>query len=79
MKCADHDYIEIACLYRNELKIKTISQQQFQGTAYDTRYNEQKRQCLCLYISNQIIEIELSHIRKIWALTNNPYFTYLVV
>lgn len=48
ISCANHDYIEIACMYRFEICLVLENGQVAQGKALQTELNENKEECLVL-------------------------------
>ena len=48
ISCANHDYIEIACMYRFEMRLVLENGQVAQGKAFQTALNENKEECLVL-------------------------------
>ncbi|EAR26550.1 hypothetical protein PTD2_09394 [Pseudoalteromonas tunicata D2] len=80
MDCADHDFIEVACLYQYRLKISLCNNQQKEGIALTTQVRQQgvlKAELLIIQTSAGNEEIVLDEIKQIEALTSNAYFSVL--
>ena len=73
ISCHQHDYIEIACLYRLRLRLTLIDGVSLEGQALDTG-SRQGREWLTLSIGDEEREIDLDRIRRITALDRNPHF-----
>ena len=73
ISCHQHDYIEIACLYRLRLQLTLIDGETLEGIARDTG-SRQGREWLTLSIGDEEHEIDLDRIRRITALDRNPHF-----
>ena len=74
ISCADHDYVEIACMYRYEVKLVLENGQIVQGKAFQTAYDENKEECIVLKTEIGNEEIVLDKIALMEAVTKNPYF-----
>lgn len=75
ISCHVHDYIEIACLYRFEVALYLRNGDTLRGRAMNTVTRADKRECLLLQQASTSIEVELSEIAWMQALTRNPHFT----
>ncbi|MDK1288135.1 Rho-binding antiterminator [Pseudoalteromonas umbrosa] len=73
MKCEQSDLIEIACMKYFILRIETKTEV-IEGKAKDIVYNEKRIQCLVIEQGSEEIIIELDAIKKLTALTQNPFF-----
>lgn len=73
--CAQHDYFEIACLYRYKLRLTLKDQHTVTGTAKDLTL-ENKREFLVLEDST-LDKIELTKISNLEVLTPNAQFKQL--
>ncbi len=72
--CAQHDYVEIACLYRMGLILTLRSGLVCRGVALDTVRNGQGEECLKL--DNGGIEelVVLDQVQLMEATEQNPHF-----
>ena len=74
ISCASHDYVEIACMYRLEIKLVFKNGQIVQGKALQTAYNENKEECIVLETAPGNEEIALEQLASMQAVTKNPHF-----
>ena len=74
ISCANHDYIEIACMYHFEMRLILENGQIVQGKASLTALNENKEECLALEIQSGSELIVLQQVVSIEAVTENPHF-----
>ena len=74
ISCANHDYIEIACMYRFEIRLVLKNGQVEQGKAFQTALNENKEECLVLETQAGNKLIVLQQVVSIEAVTDNPHF-----
>jgi Rho-binding antiterminator len=74
ISCAIHDYVEIACMYRFEVKLVFNNGQLVQGIAFQTTYNENREECIVLETEKGNEEIVLEKISLMEAVTKNPHF-----
>ena len=72
--CHIHDYIEIACLYGFQVNLEFVDQPSIQGRAKTTETSIDKREWLILETEHQSEKIDLSTIKSMRALTQNPHF-----
>ena len=72
ISCDQHDYVEIACLYRYVVKLTLKSGAEVQGIAMDTRRNAQREECLVLSQDENLIVLD--SIAKMEVLVENPHF-----
>lgn len=80
MQCADHDFIEVACLYGYQLKISLRDNQHVVGQAFTTqvkRCGNTKVELLILQTNTGQQSVILNDIVQIEALTANDYFSVL--
>ena len=75
MKCAEQDYIEIACLYKMPIALTLDNSNKVEGVAKDTVYNEHKEECIVLDTADGELSIALNLIHSMQALKANPHFT----
>ena len=73
ISCHQHDYIEIACLYRLRLRLTLSGGEILEGRARDTG-SRQGREWMRLGVGDKEREIDLEGIRRIEALDHNPHF-----
>ncbi len=78
ISCAIHDYIEIACLYKFEIKITLTDNTFRQGIAKTTQTDSDKKEYLLIDCQQQIQQIELVNIKKMTAIQPNPHFNSIV-
>ncbi len=72
MSCDQHDYVEIACLYRYVVKLTLKSGEEVTGIALDTRRNTQRQECIAIHhIDNLVV---LDAVATMEALVENPHF-----
>ncbi len=74
ISCANHDYIEIACMYRFEVRLVLENGRVAQGKAFQTVLNENKEECLVLETKSGNKLIVLEQVVSIEAVTDNPHF-----
>jgi Rho-binding antiterminator len=75
MSCEQHDYIEIACLYRYPVTLTLISGDELNGIAIDTARNEEKAECIKILADNTARLVPLANIVVMKAAVNNPHFS----
>lgn len=75
MSCEQHDYVEIACLYRYPIILTLISGENVNGIAIDTARNEDKAECIQILAENVARLVPLASITRMKATVNNPHFT----
>lgn len=73
--CHQYDYIEIACMYRYQVRLTFKSGDHTDGIALDTAKNEAKQECLKLQTDHGQILVELEELEVLTAITPNPHFT----
>ncbi|ROS00263.1 Rof transcriptional antiterminator [Sinobacterium caligoides] len=78
ISCDLHDYIEIACLYRYEVKIVLKSKVEWVGTAVTVEYDDDKRECLRLAVDAAECLVVLDTIERMQACQSNPHFDEVV-
>lgn len=77
ISCNLHDYVEIVCLYRYQVKLTLRDLQTIEGTAVDIRNNADKSEYL-LVDTGHMQQIELNQLKKLQVLTPNARFTEVV-
>ncbi|WP_417616083.1 Rho-binding antiterminator [Oceanisphaera sp.] len=74
MSCEQHDYIEIACLYRYPVILTLASGDELSGIALDTARNEQRQECIKIQSDDAEHLIPLASITRMAANVANPHF-----
>ncbi|MGR7922947.1 Rho-binding antiterminator [Zobellella denitrificans] len=74
MSCDQHDYLEIACLYRYRIRLTLASGNQLTGIALDTRRDGDRQECLLLGTGGAEQLVRLAELTRMEALTDNPHF-----
>ncbi len=74
MSCEQHDYIEIACLYRYPIILTLTSGHELSGIAIDTARNEDKAECIKILADHTARLVPLAHIARMKAASDNPHF-----
>lgn len=72
MSCDQHDYVEIACLYRYVVKLRLKSGEEVTGIALDTRRNAQRQECIAINSIDNLILLDA--VASMEALVDNPHF-----
>lgn len=84
MQCADHDYIEVACLYGYRIQLQLKDQQVVSGYAQTTTYqpvsdgSTGKVEAIKIQTDQQIVAIALSDIAVMTAITHNRFFETVI-
>ncbi len=73
ISCTLHDYIEIACLYGYQIKLRLKDEQTVEGKAINILSTSEKREYLLLDCGQQI-NIELIEIKELQVLTAQAKF-----
>lgn len=74
LPCHIHDTIEIACLYGFEILLQLNGQKPVQGKAITTKTAASKIEYLQVLVKDQMIEVDLTDILTMRAVTKNPHF-----
>lgn len=74
ISCATHDYVEIACMYRFEVRLALENGQVVQGKALETAYDESKQECVVLETPSGHEMIVLEQVLSMEAVTENSHF-----
>ncbi|QHJ10738.1 hypothetical protein FX988_00959 [Paraglaciecola mesophila] len=77
MKCAEQDYIEIACLYKMPIILTLRHGDNVKGVAKDTVYDKHKRECIVLESSTGELSVALTLIQSMQAQEANPHFSLI--
>ena len=72
--CAEHDFIEIACLYGMEVKLTLKDGHTAQGRALQTSYNDKREECITLKTAKGPETIAQNALASMKAISHNPYF-----
>lgn len=74
ISCAQHDYVEIACLYKLPVILTLRSGEELAGVAMDTVSNQDRAECLKLKTGRDEQLVVLDQILRMVAAEPNPYF-----
>lgn len=74
ISCDQHDYIEIACMYRYPIKLTMKSGSVIECTALDTQRNDNGEECIKVAFRGVENLVELDGISKLEACVGNPHF-----
>jgi len=77
ISCEQHDYIEIACMYRFNVSLQLDTGDIVEGIALDTKTNSTGRECIALKLCNGIELVPTDSILRMDALTQNKHFTFI--
>jgi Rho-binding antiterminator len=72
ISCDQHDYVEIACMYRYQVKLTLKSGEEITGIALDTRRNAQLQECIAINNTDNLIPLD--SVATMAALVENPHF-----
>ena len=75
MRCEQHDYIEIACLYQYPVILDLASGEQMEGIALDTARNDMGAECLKIRAGDEVRLLPLESLTRMRAAQSNPHFT----
>lgn len=74
ISCAQHDYVEIACMYKLRVILTLRSGEELEGVAMDTQRNQDREECLKLKTGNDDQLVVLDQICRMVAAESNPHF-----
>lgn len=74
ISCELHDYLEIACLYGYQVRLKFKDGQQLEGKAVDI-ISADKHEYLLLRNNKELHSIELTQLAKLQVLTPDAKFS----
>ena len=74
LSCAEHDYIEIVCMYSFPVRLTLKSLEVVEGTALDTQLNEQCQECIKLDAGGDTVLVLLNSISSMEVCVENPHF-----
>ncbi|MBX3616772.1 Rho-binding antiterminator [Nitrosomonas sp.] len=75
--CELHDFVEVACMYRYQLKLILKDGQVIEGTAIDIVNTPEKRECLVIENDDRH-QVDLMLLAKMQVLTPNAKFQEVV-
>lgn len=78
VSCAEHDYVEIACLYKLPVILTLWSGEELEGVAMDTQRNQDRAECLKIKTGNDEQLVVLDQILHMEATELNPHFRKVV-
>lgn len=74
--CHQTDYVEIACMYRYPIKLTMRSGEELLGTALDTKWDENKQECIEIKTEDASTElVVLEEISILEVQIDNPHFS----
>ena len=74
LSCHLHDYIEIACLYGFDICLQLDNRETIQGKAMTINTLPNKTECLLMLVGDQTVQVEVTDILSMKAVTQNPHF-----
>lgn len=74
ISCAQHDYVEIACMYKLPVILTLRSGEELEGVAMDTVSNQDRAECLKLKTGNNEQLVVLDQILRMVATKPNSHF-----
>ena len=74
ISCNQHDYIEIACLFRYPIKLIMKDTTVIKCQALDTQYNETKQECIKVESEGVESLVVLDNIVILEVCVDNPHF-----
>lgn len=77
ISCELHDFVEVACMYRYQLKLILKNEQMIEGTAIDIVNTPEKQECLIIDNDSRM-QIELTQLVRIEVLTPNAKFREVI-
>jgi Rho-binding antiterminator len=77
ISCELHDFVEVACMYRYQLKLCLKNNQIIKGKAIDIVNSSEGRECLVIDGDSRQ-QVELTQIAKMDVLTPNAKFHEVV-
>ena len=77
ISCELHDFIEVACMYRYQLKLSLKNNQVIEGKAIDIVNSPEGRECLVID-RDPWQQVELTQLTKMEVLTPNAKFNQVV-
>ena len=77
ISCEQHDYIEIACMYRFRVSLQLDTGDIVEGIALDTKTNSTGQECIELKLSDKNILVATDSVLRMDALTRNKHFKFI--
>ncbi|MGO4998826.1 Rho-binding antiterminator [Oceanisphaera sp. W20_SRM_FM3] len=77
MNCEQHDYIEIACLYRYPVILTLNSGDVINGIAIDTTRDHNRQECIQVLVEHRTILVPLAELISMKSAAFNPHFDYI--
>ena len=77
ISCELHDFIEVACMYRYQLKLSLKNNQTIEGKAIDIVNSPEGRECLVID-GNPQQQVELTQLNRMEVLTPNAKFREVI-
>lgn len=74
IRCDQHDYIEIACMFRYPIKLTMKSGELIECTALDTVLNEHKDECIKVEVNGSERLVVLTELSLLEVSVDNPHF-----
>lgn len=74
ISCDQHDYIEIACMFRYPIKLTMKSGELIECTALDTVLNEHKDECIKVEVNGSERLVVLTELSLLEVSVDNPHF-----
>lgn len=78
ISCELHDYIEVVCMYRYQIRLTLKDGATVEGKARDVITSPDKKEFLLLEMGVGPQQIELTTLRKLEVLSPNPQFREVV-
>lgn len=74
ISCSDYDHIEIVCMYRYPIQLILKSGDLIEGTAIDTKRDNERRECIELEVDGATQLQPLDELKSLIVLISNPHF-----
>ena len=74
ISCDLHDYVEIACTYRYELRLLLKSGLEVEGRAIDTVLNADRLECIKIEANKDEILVTLDSVQSMISVSDSPHF-----
>ena len=78
LNCHIHDYVEIACLYKIQIRLKLQTDDVIEGVAQDVVLNDLRQECLLLEAGEREVLVVLTEIQSMQAIVENSHFDEVV-
>jgi len=73
IRCNQHDYIEIVCMYHYPIKLTLKSGDIIEGIALDIQRNDQRDECIKIDIEGIEQLVVLEEIKMLEVMAENPH------